>query len=103
METETVVEYKHNNSGGSWRLTDKDWYRLADAGWKVDWYTSRNGMGSFADADGRFLGALAGSATRRGLSLNDAIDDWCAVTGEVADEEGCSCCGPPHYFYEVTD
>ena len=32
-----IVEYDHNNSGGEWWLTDKDWKTLEDAGWHVEW------------------------------------------------------------------
>lgn len=31
------VEYRSNNSGGSWWLDDKDWKALAKAGWEVQW------------------------------------------------------------------
>jgi hypothetical protein len=31
------VEYRSNNSGGSWWLKDEDWKALEAAGWKVIW------------------------------------------------------------------
>ena len=95
------IRYMSNNSGGGWWLTDSDWYALEAAGWNVQWvkdgYISLIGTG---DGDGRWLGALAASATREGLSLHEAIQEWERVTHEDADAEGCSCCGRPHYFYE---
>jgi hypothetical protein len=97
------VEYDSNNSGGSWWLKDKDWLALEAAGWEVDW--KRNQKDSFCrpDAEGRWLGALATSATRRGLSLRDAADEWERVTGRCATDAGCACCGAPHSFTEYTD
>lgn len=32
-----VVEYSHNNSGGSWWLKEKHWLALEKAGWTVMW------------------------------------------------------------------
>jgi len=32
-----LVEYKSNNSGGSWWLKDEDWLNLDKAGWEVKW------------------------------------------------------------------
>lgn len=97
----TYVEYSSNNSGGSWWLSDADWKALEEAGWEVDWYKDEEG--SWADADGRWLGALASRATRRGLSLRDAILEWESITGEDAAALGCNCCGTPHNFYEYND
>jgi hypothetical protein len=33
----SYVEYRSNNSGGSWWLKDKDWRALERAGWVVAW------------------------------------------------------------------
>jgi hypothetical protein len=97
----TVVEkgivYSSNNSGGSWWLDDEDWQNLENAGWKVRWAKDMDG---YADSNGRWLGALATSATRYGLSEDEAIAEWESVTGQDADAEGCDCCGQPHSFYE---
>lgn len=51
----------------------------------------------------RFIGALATRATRRGLSYEKAIAEWERITGENADDEGCPCCGAPHYFIEESE
>jgi hypothetical protein len=92
------VEYSSNNSGGSWWLEDADWHALEAAGWEVEWYANRDSEFFGPDEGGRFLGALASSATRYGLSLRDAIEEWESITGERASALGCSCCGTPHSF-----
>lgn len=125
------VEYDSNNSGGRWWLTDKDWFALEHAGWKVAWkrlgyrYDENSDYdrdedgtpklvpveqdnGRFptfdrGDADGRWLGALATKAYRVGLSLREAADEWEQVTGKSATEVGCACCGQPHSFTEYGD
>lgn len=86
--TNKVVHYDSNNSGGRWWLTDKQWDALERAGWEVEW------------RDERFLGARATSATRQGLPLARAIREWERATGENADARGCKCCGQPHTFSE---
>lgn len=98
-----IVEYSSNNSGGGWWLDDKDWKALEDAGWTVEWERDNpfrkqvNGL----DADGeRFLGALATRAHKAFHSLNEGIAEWERITGEWSEDEGCECCGQPHYFYE---
>lgn len=93
------VEYSSNNSGGSWWLTDEDWKNLEAAGWEVDWYANRKDSFTKRDhPDGRFLGALASSAKRYGVSLRMAIAEWEDITGEYSNDLGCSCCGTPHSF-----
>lgn len=92
-----TIEYSSNNSGGSWWLSDKDWKNLEKAGWKVDWH--RDKKDTFSKGE-RWLGALAMSATREGLSMEDAISEWATVTNLDPDAEGCNCCGRPHYFSE---
>lgn len=124
------VEYSSNNSGGDWWLSDDDWENLEKAGWEVAWggkyfcrsksfmFTVPEGMAepcadrekcqghrrasTAAEAE-RWLGALAKSATRTGLPLRDAIEEWERVTGQNAASLGCSCCGTPHYFQETVD
>lgn len=91
-----AVEYSSNNSGGSWWLSDDDWLALERAGWEVEW---RRGTKT-ADSSGRWLGALATVAKRRGLTLDAAIQEWESVTGACATDGGCPCCGEPHYFHE---
>lgn len=87
------VDYESNNSGGSWWLEDEDWYALEDAGWNVRWLC-------VAPEDRRYLGALAKSARRYGLPLEDAIEEWEEITFKDSTNAGCPCCGPPHSFTE---
>jgi hypothetical protein len=120
------TEYKSNNSGGRWWLTDDQWKALEKAGWVIAWMThgcryvgrdcERNtdgtpklypigelteqpGVGR-ADEDGRWLGALATEAYRSGLSMREAVDEWIRITGENPLDAGCPCCGNPHTFTE---
>lgn len=92
------VRYSHNNSGGSWWLKDKDWKNLAAEGWVVEWYSDRGSI--FGEGD-RFLGALASEASKDFPSLREGIVEWERITDQNADDEGCPCCGQPHYFYVV--
>lgn len=97
-----AIEYDSNNSGGEWWLSDQNWKDLEAAGWTVDWVAGKTpGLGG-PDKDGRWLGALATTATRTGLTRNEAIEEWERVTGLDAYASGCSCCGSPHYFYDET-
>lgn len=94
------VTYDSNNSGGYWWLTDENWKALESAGWNVNWVADEDSSAPFAHSkeSGRWLGALATSATREGLSLREAIVEWESVTGESSSALGCACCGTPHYF-----
>lgn len=88
------VEYRSNNSGGNWWLTDENWLALEKAGWKVAWV----GNGDAHSGD-RWLGALARSAIKEGAtSLEKAAEEWEQITGERATDAGCPCCGIPHTF-----
>jgi hypothetical protein len=95
-----IVEYSSNNSGGGWWLTDEDWQKLEDAGWEVDWVSSRKDGFFKADSEGRWLGALAKEAKKEFNSVEEAISEWESITGQDADDAGCECCGQPHNFYE---
>jgi len=92
------VEYESNNSGGSWWLTDDDWRALEEAGWDVAWFATQEGRYFQPGDDGRWLGALARSASKEVERPQDAIDEWSRITGQSPSEEGCNCCGPPHSF-----
>lgn len=93
------VEYSSNNSGGDWWLDDDDWKALEAAGWKVEWNVDRARLSELdSNPEGRFLGALATSAKRYGVSMRHAIEEWENVTGESSNDLGCSCCGVPHSF-----
>lgn len=107
------VEYSSNNSGGGWWLDDEDWFKLADAGWEVEWI-KEPGVGDFltnrsydnprpvvTDDVYRWLGALATAARKRVPDRSyegETISEWERLTGQNQEDEGCSCCGPPHYF-----
>ncbi len=84
----------------AYQLTDQNWKDLETAGWKVNWYASGEGTRHLGlDDDGRWLGALARSASVEAQSEEAAIEQWERITGEDADAEGCECCGQPHNFY----
>jgi hypothetical protein len=94
------VTYNSNNSGGSWWLTDDDWHALEDAGWEVDWYANQDRDWFAADEDGRWLGALASSASVEADSIDAAVADWERITRKSPRSRGCSCCGVPHNFHD---
>lgn len=83
-----TITYDSNNSGGNWWLSDEDWKKLEKAGWNVDW------------KEERFLGALATSAKKDFINIEEAKADFERITGQDPDAEGCNCCGPPHNFYD---
>lgn len=83
------IEYRSNNSGGSWWLEEADWKALEAAGWDVEWI------------DGDWLGAPAKVATKDFECEADAVGEWQDITKQNADEEGCNCCGQPHWFSEA--
>lgn len=93
------VEYRSNNSGGGWWLSDDDWKALEEAGWEVEWLKDDDFYSDMLDGKGRWLGALAKSAKRSGVSLRVAIAEWQDATGQNPDDNGCNCCGQPHNFY----
>lgn len=94
------VDYDSNNSGGNWWLDDEDWDALEAAGWNVDWRKDKVGGLGGADENGRWLGALATSASKDFDSMREAVEEWERITGQSASEPGCyTCCGQPHNFY----
>ena len=101
------VEYDSNNSGGGWWLSDADWQALEDAGWQVDWVRDRPaGMVFQPDPSGRWLGALATSASiiihaiSASRAEKIAMARWSKVLPKQdVNDMGCSCCGQPHNFY----
>jgi len=95
----TYVVYSSNNSGGRWWLTDDNWRDLEKAGWEVSWFSKETDRIFSADKDGRWLGALAFKATRRGVnSLREAAAEWERITKRSSTDAGCACCGQPHTF-----
>jgi len=98
---QVLVTYTSNNSGGDWWLHDDDWRFLEEAGWAVDWYAGHKDGDSPSmkpDKDGRWLGALATSASKKFSSIKKGVEDWESVVGMSSTELGCGCCGPPHGF-----
>ena len=95
------VEYRSNNSGGSWWLKDKDWKALEKAGWEVKWIANDPFYKKWGGTeDGRWLGGLAKEATLRGVKLPEAVESFERATGACATDVGCPCCGNPHNFTE---
>ena len=94
------VTYSSNNSHSVWWLDDADWAALEAAGWVVQWVKDDPRKQRTTGGSDRWLGALATSAYREGLSLDEAMDEWETTTGEDPYETGCGCCSEPHSFYE---
>jgi len=92
------VSYSSNNSGGRWWLEDADWKALEAASWDVEWKKDKVGGLGGADEDGRWLGALATEASKDFETMREGVEEWESVVGSDASNEGCNCCGPPHYF-----
>lgn len=103
------VEYDSNNSGGSWWLTDDEWRNLEKNGWSVLWISDKKpeSLDIFertVKETGRWLGALATRACKtfdaydEVLAVESAKKDFQSITDQNPDDEGCDCCGSPHYF-----
>lgn len=121
-----LIEYRANNSGGRWWLSEKNWKALEGAGWIVHWIhdpddpshahseePDRRLPGShhhgFTDPlvpaawnGEEWLGTPAKSAAKECDDPQAAVSEWAEVTGKDASAEGCNCCGAPHSF-EYTD
>lgn len=118
-------EYSSNNSGGNWWLKDKDWINLEKAGWFVIWGSydfckpekstniycflglrscpGHRRFKSFKDMgkNDRYLGCLAKDCYKDFNSIEEAIEEFERITHQTYDDEGCECCGPPHYITEL--
>jgi hypothetical protein len=92
------LNYRSNNSGGSWWLSDEDWLKLEQAGWTVAWKRLEEPGIFRCDADGRWLGALATEASKDVETPDQGIEEFARLTGQDPWAEGCSCCGEPHNF-----
>jgi hypothetical protein len=93
------IEYRSNNSGGSWWLEDQDWLALEAAGWQVHWVKDDPERMKWECAKtGRWLGALATSASKDFESPGEAIREFERITMQNTSNEGCNCCGAPHNF-----
>ncbi len=95
------VEYSSNNSGGSFWLSDDNWLALYDAGWELrdnkdySWGVDPRAM---KDEDRYFGSEITTSARKDFDSMREAVEEWESLTGGNVADEGCNCCGPPHYF-----
>lgn len=122
------IEYKSNNSGGTWWLKDEDWIALEKAGWNVQWggeyfchseyplsappkgkpepcneSSSCPGHRKFDSHqeiadDCRWLGCLAKGASKDFNTIKEALIEFEEVTKQDVSDEGCNCCGAPHSF-----
>ena len=98
------IEYSTNNSGGSWWLTDEDWYALEEAGWTVQWEKDiKDKLFKDSSNPDRWLGALATKATFPGDDFEEAVRSFENATGQHANDQGCDCCGQPHSFTRIDD
>lgn len=106
-----TLEYRSNNSGGSWWLSDEDWKAMEEAGWKPRYgkcllFLDREDFPqNFEEAlaredEVRWLGALATTATIETTreKARSVIEKWEDLTGMSVGDLGCGCCGPPHSF-----
>ena len=106
--------YSNNNSGGRYWLDAEDYKRLGDLpntvmiGWPR---TDNNGVyhpppiAKHVDPDwlGWYDRPCEGRACEVAFfanSMEDVIEQWEQVVGQNVDEEGCPCCGPPHFFFD---
>lgn len=109
MDNKIMVEYRSNNSGGSWWLDDKDWMALEKAWWYVYWwwycnsYNNRRYNSVEEVWNNRYLGALATSAIIKCSTIEEAIEIFENVTWHYNGERWCSCCWKPHSFYVVNN
>ena len=79
-------------------MKDEDWVALEEAGWKVDWFAGQEREFFKPDSVGRWLGALAKSASKDFDTIKEALEEFEKVTGQSVTDEGCNCCGAPHSF-----
>jgi hypothetical protein len=93
-----IIKYSSNNSGGSWWLSDEDWFALEKAGWKVEWAKDMEEGLFHKKGEDRWLGALAQRASKEFETPGQAMREFEKVTGQTVSDEGCSCCGAPHSF-----
>lgn len=121
------ITYTSNNSGGGWRLKDKDWKALEKAGWYILWggqYFCHSDLNIFGKPEdkpepcdkedsckghrkydkwtesknNRHLGALAKEAWKEFDTIKEAIEEFEKITKQDVTDEGCNCCGCPHTF-----
>lgn len=125
-----VLEYSANNSGGSWWLKHSDWEAMEQAGWIVHWVhdiddpshvhppedSAWPSIGEHTHSYDKehlltpvkwngqgWLGASAKSAAIETEDPDATIREWERVANQNAEDEGCNCCGQPHYFTFTSD
>lgn len=109
-----LVEYSTNNSGGSFWLTEKEWKNLEDHGWKLfnhDDHIYESGNYKYDEhglpmrkeprAKDSIFKQYAHYAFKHFPSVEDAEREFEELTEQHVNDEGCECCGKPHYFHEV--
>lgn len=124
------LEYSSNNSPSATSCRRSDWLALEREGWVVHWFHDADDDShehaepphnsgfyehyhSYSDplvpsvSNGtRRMGALATGAAKEVNSAEEAeeaLREFESVTGQSADDPGCSCCGPPHNFSWTDD
>lgn len=97
-----LIQYNANNSGGRWWHTEEMLDKLEAAGWKL----GRFDMSKMrvVPRDGTlYMGTSATYARKHFSSVDEAKDEFEAITGMDTEAEGCECCGPPHFFDSVEE
>lgn len=97
-----LIQYNANNSGGRWWHTEEMLDKLEAAGWKLGRFDISK-MRVVARDGTLYLGITATYARKHFNSVEEAKDEFEAITGMYTDGKGCACCGPPHYFHEVEE
>ena len=87
---EFCVTYTTNNSGGVYPLTTGNWAALQLSGWSVEWTRQARPVANGA--------TMTIKAEAMSDALERAVEAFESATGQRAREQGCPCCGPPHYF-----
>lgn len=118
-----LIQYRSNNSGGHFWISEEDWKNLEKAGWVIKWIweswawdeenkiiLDENGLPKKEqrlDYDGKpmkvgslFCGTKAMYAVKDFNSIEEAIEEFESITGQDVYNLGCDCCGPPHSFCE---
>jgi hypothetical protein len=100
-------EFDENNSGGSWWLNRAQYDALFAAGWKyeVDEYDKSRGWDKdpYLGGDPDVPYGWRHNLTLEAPSLQAAVENWEAATGEDFFAEGCNCCGAPFSIRSDSD
>ncbi len=83
------VNYRTEELCGNWWITEAFWHVLEQSGWVVKWNTGPSGNRVFVD------GAPATEAYREGLTFEEALEEWEAITQQSPHDRGFK---SPHYF-----